>query len=144
MRDGAGLLAYPAAARALAVLYWGSEPAGAAEADARQSWRRAAQSLARLADVLGDRGARRQLADEVARTIAQFVERAALPGLAAGDAGLAAAYPVRELAWADPRFVISGAAVAIVAALHDELDARSARVAFDDDLAALAAAPGAA
>ncbi|HEX4420509.1 MAG TPA: DNA repair ATPase [Kofleriaceae bacterium] len=144
MREGAGLLAYPAAARALAVLYWGSEPADAAEAEARKRWQRAARSLARLADVLGDRGARRQLADDVARVIARFVERAALPGLAAGDAGLAAAYLVHELAVADPRFVISGAAVAIVAALHDELDARSARVAFEDDLAALAAAPGAA
>jgi len=164
MREGAGLLAYPAAARALAVLYWGSAPAappgapgvpvssmvgaasvpGAAEGEARARWQRTAQSLARLADVLGDRGGRRQLAAEIARAIAQFAEREAVSGLDAGTAGTAAAYLVHELAAPDPRFVVSGAAVAIVAVLHDELAARAARLAFDDDLAALALAPGAA
>ena len=74
MRDGAGLLAYPAAPRALAVMYWAS--AGRrVRCEARKRWHRAAQSLARLADVLGDRGARKQLADEIARAIAAFVAR---------------------------------------------------------------------
>ena len=144
MRDSAGLLAYPEAARALAVMYWGTEPGDASDADARKRWHRAAQSLARLADVLGDRGARRQLSVEIAREIARFAERESLPGLLAGDASLAAAYLVHELAAADPRFVVSGAADAIVAVLHDELAARAARLAFDDDLAALAGSPGAA
>ena len=149
MRDGAGLLAYPAAARALAVAYWGSEPGGEpGDAAARPRWHRAAQSLARLADVLGDAGdGHRQLAGELARALVRFLERepaAAEAGLAAGDAALAAAYLVRELAGSAPRFVASGAAVAIVDALHAELDARTARVSFDDDLHALAAAPGAA
>ncbi|HEY0191188.1 MAG TPA: DNA repair ATPase [Kofleriaceae bacterium] len=138
MRDGAGLLAYPEAARALAVMYWGSEPG--AEADARKRWHRAAQSLARLADVLGDRGARGQLAGELAGAIAAFAGRTGV--LAPADAGLAAVYLVRELAVAEPRFVISGAATALVDALHGELDARAARQALDDDLAALAAMPG--
>jgi len=52
--------------------------------------------------VLGDRGARRQLAGEIARAIAEFVEYEALPGLAASDAELAAAYLVHELAAPDP------------------------------------------
>lgn len=146
MRDGAGLLAFPAAARALAVAYWAS-PASDEEARLRARWSRAAQSLARLADVLGERGARGQLAAEVAQALARFVERdpaLATAGLAAGDAGLAAAYLVRELAAPHPRFVLSGAAVALRDALHAELEARSARGAFDDDLHALAAAPGAA
>ena len=142
MREGAGLLAYPAAARALAVVFWGAPAAG--EPELRARWQRTAQSLARLADVLGDRGARRQLASEIARAIAGFVEREALPGLTAGDAELAAAYLVHELAAAEPRFVVSGAAAAIVAALHGELAARAGRVAFDDDLAALAGGSGAA
>jgi ATPase involved in DNA repair/ATPase family associated with various cellular activities (AAA) len=172
MRDSAGLLAYPAAARALAVMFWGAgapvaaaspgqalptvpsslagvsvaalAPGGAmsGDAEARLRWQRSAQSLARLADVLGDRGARRALAHEIAPAIVRFVEREALSGLSAGDAELAATYLVHELAAAAPRFVVSGAAVAIVEALHDELAARAARVAFDDDLRALAGDPG--
>jgi len=171
MRESVGLLAYPAAARALAVMFWGAAPSvlsvpsvpsvpsgaagtggsppgapasSAADGEARARWQRTAQSLARLADVLGDRGARSQLSAEIARAIAQFAEREALPGLTVGDASLAAAYLVHELAAPEPRFVVSGAAVAIVAALHDELAARAARVAFDDDLEVLARAPGAA
>lgn len=141
MRAGAGLLAYPAGARALASVFWAA--AGAAPAEVRGRWQRTARSLARLADVLGDRGARRPLASEIARAIAGFVEREAIPGLVAGDAELAAAYLVHELAAPEPRFVVSGAAAALAAALHDELAARGGRVAFDDDLAALAGAPGA-
>ena len=47
---GAGLLAYPVAARALAVMFWGSD---ASEPEARVRWQRAAQSHARLADDAG-------------------------------------------------------------------------------------------
>ncbi|HMG55804.1 MAG TPA: DNA repair ATPase, partial [Kofleriaceae bacterium] len=140
MRESAGLLAYPTAARALAAVFW----AAAGEGEPRARWHRTALSLARLADVLGDRGARHQLAGEIAGAIARFAEREGLAELAAGDSGLAAAYLVHELAAAEPRFVVSGAAAALAAALHDELAARAARVAFDDDLAALAGAPGAA
>jgi hypothetical protein len=146
MREGAGLLAFPAGARALALVYWGSE-ASPDEVAARTRWSRAAQSLARLADVLGDRGARAQLATDLARSVAAFVARdpsLAAGGISAADAGLAAAYLVRELASASPRFVVSGAAIAIRDALYSELDARSGRIGFDEDLRALAAAPGAA
>jgi hypothetical protein len=149
MRESAGLLAYPAAARALAVTFWASEPAPGARDDAaaRARWHLAAQSLARLAEALGDRGARDRLAGELAAALAAFVEREpalAAAGLAAVDARLAAAYLVRELAAPRPRFVASGAAVALVESLHAELDARAARVAFEDDLRQLQAAPGAA
>jgi len=143
MRAGAGLLSYPAAARALAVMFWG---AGAGDGEARVRWQRTAQSLARLADALGDRGARRQLSSEIAGAIARFAEREALAELAPGDAALAAlaaAYLVHELGAPAPRFVISGTAVALIDALHAELAARGARAAFDDDLRALAGAPGA-
>ncbi|MBA2541231.1 MAG: DNA repair ATPase, partial [Deltaproteobacteria bacterium] len=97
MREGAGLLAYPAAARALAVLYWGHEVTQGMRDDAaaRIRWHRSAQSLARLADVLGDRGARNQLATEIAAAIVRFVEREpqlVSSGLAIADADLAAQY----------------------------------------------------
>ena len=136
MRDGAGLLAYPAIPRALAVLYWAAEVPG--EAEARKRWHRAAQSLGRLANVLGDRGARKQLATEITPAIAAFAAREKL----AGDPAIAAAYLVHELATPEPRFVVSGPAVALVEALRDELAARNARSSFDEDLDALAATPG--
>ncbi|MDQ3368096.1 MAG: DNA repair ATPase, partial [Myxococcota bacterium] len=78
MRDGAGLLSYPAGARALALVFWG---AANAAAEVRGRWQRSAQSLARLAEVLGDRGARTHLAHEIAGSIRAFVERE--PGLVA-------------------------------------------------------------
>ena len=142
MREGAGLLAHPVAARALGVLYWA---AASADPGLRDRWQRAARSLARLADVLGDRGGRGVLADDIARGIAKFVEREELAGtFAAGDVTRAATYLVHELAAAAPRFVTSGGAAAIVDALYGELAGRGARVAFDEDLAALAGAPAAA
>ena len=149
MREGAGLLAYPGPARALAVMYWGNQVTQGMrdDATARTRWHRSAQSLARLADVLGDRGARNQLASEIAVAVARFVEREpglVASGIAAVDAELAAQYIVRELSVSSPRFVVSGAAMAIVEALHDELAARAARTGFDDDIRLLGETPGAA
>ncbi|MBA3396397.1 MAG: DNA repair ATPase [Deltaproteobacteria bacterium] len=144
MREGAGLLAFPASARALAIVFWGSANE---DATTRSRWHRSAQSLARLADVLGDRGARTHLAADIGGAIRRFVERdpaLMAAGLALADADLAATYLVRELAISDPRFIVSGAAIAIADALHLELDARAARLAFDDDTRAFAGAPGAA
>ena len=147
MRDGAGLLAYPAPARSLAVLYWANEDGVRDDSAIRARWHRSAQSLARLADVLGDRGARGPLAVEIARAIERFVEREpglVSSGVSVADAELAAAYIVRELAAGSPRFVVSGAAIAIVELLHAELAARAARIAFDDDIRLLQAAPSSA
>ena len=136
MQAGAGLLAFPGGARALAVLYWAST----ADAEQRPRWQRTAQSFARLADVLGDRGARTQLAGEIGKAIARFAAANDLPD----DAMLAARYLVLELAQASPRFVASGAASALVDALYAELAARASRPAFDEDIAALASVPAAA
>src|SRR6185437_8061292 len=86
MREGAGLLAYPAAARALAAMYWAADPD---DPGARARWHRAAQSLARLASSLGDRGARTELSREVEHALGSFVERDAMP-FAAADVPLAA------------------------------------------------------
>jgi len=146
MRDGAGLLAYPPAARALAAMYWGSEPR-ADEAETRARWHRAAQSLGTLAASLGDRDGRAQLASEITGTLRAFVERdpgLVAAGLSATDAELAAAYLVRELAAPSPRLVASGAAMMLVDALGAELDALGTRGAFDNDLRHLRAVSGAA
>ncbi|MEJ7598350.1 MAG: DNA repair ATPase [Kofleriaceae bacterium] len=149
MRDGAGLLAYPAAARALAVMYWATDAAMGARDDAatRARWHRAAQSFARLADVLGDRGARTKLAAEIATSISRFLDQdpaLVTAGLAPADAQLAAVYLVRELAAPTPSFVASGAAIQIRDALVSELEARAARIGFEDDIQALQSVPGAA
>ncbi len=143
MREGAGRLGHAAGARALAVMGW----VGLADAATKARWHRTAQSLARLAGTLGDRGGRAQLAGELATVLTRFVEHdpaLAQAGLSAGDAALAATYLVRELAAAQPRFVVSGAAVAIRDALHAELDSHGARLGFADDIGALGAGTGAA
>ncbi len=143
MREGAGRLGHATGARALAVMGW----VGLTDAATKARWHRTAQSLARLAGTLGDRGGRNQLAGEIATALARFVEHdpaLGAAGLTVGDAGLAAAYLVRELAVAQPRFVVSGAAVAIQDALHAELDSHGARLGFLDDIAALGAGSGAA
>jgi DNA repair ATPase/ATPase family protein associated with various cellular activities (AAA) len=135
MRDGAGLLAYPVPARALAVMYWANDsvPGTRDDAAVRARWHRAAQSFARLADALGERGARLELAGEIAVALARFAERE-LPALKE-HAALAAQYLVHELAVPAPSFVLSGAAAEIAQALEGRLD---------DDVRALAGAPGAA
>jgi ATPase involved in DNA repair/ATPase family associated with various cellular activities (AAA) len=173
LRGGAGLLAYPSAARTLAVLFWGAGSPAApapgaaalpvsvpgltlaaltgAEAVLRARWHRSAQSLARLAGVFGDRGGRRQLTDEIARELAAFVERERLAdpvlGLGAGSAAeltAAAAYLVHELGSTDPHFAVSGEASQLAEHLRAELEGCGMRMSFDDDVRALAAAPGAA
>ena len=141
MRESAGLLAFSTGARSLARVFWGTPH------PAQARWHRAAQSHARLVEVLGDRGGRDVLAREIASEMRALLERdpALLAGgLAATDAELAAAYLVRELATATPAFVASSQALAILAALEAELVARGSRAAFDEDLRALAAHPGAA
>ncbi len=140
MRETAGLLSFSASARSLARVFWGTPH------DAQTRWHRAAQSHARLVEVLGDRGGRSQLAKEIAAEMRALLARdpsLVVAGLDAADAELAASYLVRELSHASPSFVASGQALAIVEALESELDARNARAAFEEDLRALAAAPGA-
>jgi hypothetical protein len=151
MRDGAGLLAYPAPARALALVFWG---VSSYVSEARPRWHRTAQSLARLSDVLGGgrpSGARssprQHLAHEIAAVMRTFVDREPAllsAGIAITDIDLAASYLVHELAAAQPRFVASGAARAIIDALYGELEARQARTQFDEDIRALQVSPGAA
>ena len=143
MREGAGRLGHGPAARALAVLGW----VALIDAPTRSRWHRTAQSLARLAGTLGDRGGRVQLAAEIAAALTRALGHdpaLAAAGVTAADAGPAATYLVRELAAAQPRFVVSGAAVAIKDALYSELDAHGARLGFEDDVVALGVGTGAA
>ena len=152
MRDGAGMLAHPAGARALAVMFWASAAGGGPDgrdgretATTRERWHRSAQSLARLAEVLGDHGGRAALATELTAAITRALvadPSLVAAGLGPSDAGGAALYLVHELAQAQPKFVTSGVADRLVTALRDELHTRYAT--FDEDVRALQAAPGAA
>ncbi|MGW1932573.1 DNA repair ATPase [Streptomyces sp. NPDC001919] len=91
LRDGAGLLGHPGAARAAAQDFW----AHATTPETRDQWTRRAVSLTRARDLFGTEtaldGLRRELAEET------------------GDAA-AAAYLVAELAAAPQGFALSGAA----------------------------------
>lgn len=154
LRNDAGLLAAPAPARALAVLFWHAGASGAAplaapsaEAQARARWHRAAQSHARLRGVFGDRGSRQQLVDELARELARFAEREGLEWAGtprAAAAASAAQYLAAELGAAEPRFVLSAAAAALADGLAAELVVSGTRAVFEEDLRALAGAPAAA
>ncbi len=123
----------------------GGQPDSAAAQRIR--WHRAAQSLARLAGVFGERGGRRQLTDEISRELSAFVARERLTEVGLGHAdelAAAAAYLVAELGIADPHFTVSGEAAQLAELLRTELDGSGLRTSFDEDVRALAAAPAAA
>ncbi|MGJ7419322.1 DNA repair ATPase [Streptomyces cinereoruber] len=115
LRAKAGLLRYPAAARAAAQLFW----AHATDEDAREQWTRRAVSLTRARDLFGAASAVDGLRDELAGEI--------------GDA-TAAAYLVEELAAAPQGFAVSDAARTLLEKFRRAVGGS----AYDDALAGLA------
>ncbi|MFC8898230.1 DNA repair ATPase [Streptomyces cinereoruber] len=114
LREKAGLLRYPAAARAAAQLFW----AHTADEDARDQWTRRAVSLTRARDLFGAASAVDGLRAELAAEI--------------GDP-VAAAYLVEELAAAPSGFAVSDAARTLLAAFRRAVGGS----AYDDALAGL-------
>ncbi|MFE5729520.1 DNA repair ATPase [Streptomyces sp. NPDC056528] len=114
LREKAGLLRYPAAARAAAQFFW----AHTATDDARDRWTRCAVSLTRARDLFGAASAVDGLRDELAGEI--------------GDA-TAAAYLVEELAAAPSGFAVSAAARTLLAAFRRAVGGS----AYDDALTGL-------
>ncbi|MER7515509.1 DNA repair ATPase [Streptomyces sp. NPDC126499] len=114
LREGAGLLRHPAAARAAAQLFW----AYGTTDDARAAWSRRAVSLTRARELFGAAPAldalRRELAEEI------------------GDPS-AAAYLVEELATEPAGFAVSAEARTLLEKFRRAVGTR----AYDDDLAAL-------
>lgn len=114
LHESAGLLRYPAAARAAAQAFW----AHSTTADARDQWTHRAISLTQARDLFGTAsavdGLRRELAEEI------------------GDA-TAAAYLVDELASGPPGFAVSDAARTLL----DKFRRTIGTAAYDDALAAL-------
>ena len=121
LRAGAGLLRYPADARALAQLFW----AHGTTKEARAVWSTRAGSLARAREAFGPVPAIDALCAELAEAIAEFP--------VAGDAALAAEYLFEELGSTPHGFVTSAAA--------RKLADFPARRQLSDDLRALADLP---
>ncbi|MFB7026193.1 MULTISPECIES: DNA repair ATPase [unclassified Streptomyces] len=114
LREGAGPLRYPAAARSAAQLFW----AHAAD-DAREQWTRRAVSLTRARDLFGAASAVDGLREELAGEI--------------GDP-TAAEYLVEELAAGPSGFAVSDAARTLL----DKFRRAVGSSAYDDALAGLA------
>ncbi|MBL8950952.1 MAG: DNA repair ATPase, partial [Myxococcaceae bacterium] len=126
LKASAGLLRYPARARALATLFW----AEWGDAHARDVAHRRAMSLGRLQAAWKGTTEAQALIDELA------AEMKAGP-----DSRLAAEYLAHELAEAHPRFVVSGDAVALRDQLRAWLETQGSRADFEADFRALSSHP---
>ncbi|MBF8185816.1 DNA repair ATPase [Nonomuraea sp. K274] len=126
LREGAGLLRYPAEVRAAAQLFW----AFGIDEVSRKTFTTRAVSLVRARTVFGDAPALGELAAELGESIAEFAA-----GLRAGapDAGLAGEYLVEELGGSPAGFVTSKAARDLLDAFRHELGPAKVRE-FEEDL----------
>ena len=124
LRAGAGLLRYPAQARALAQFFW----AHGTTDEARKVWSTRAGSLARAREAFGAVPAIESLCAELAAAIEEFP-------LATGDSALAAEYLFEELGSTPLGFVTSAGARTLVDKFRRALGGRRE---FDDDLRVLA------
>ncbi|WP_278313669.1 DNA repair ATPase [Lolliginicoccus levis] len=143
LHAGAGLLRYPAAARAAAHLFWAhlGDVRDDAQA-AQQAWTVRAASLARARAAFGSTPALASLTDELATAIAGFHTTLGLPLGEGNDpqlATLAGEYLMEELAHGKPRFVSSAGARALLDRFHRALGGAVAksRQDYDTDLRAL-------
>lgn len=118
LHASAGLLRYPAPARAAAQLFW----AYGTTQEARAAWTLRARSMARARETFGLATAIGELQRELASLMGEF-----------GGDGVPAAYLFEELAREETAFVVGPA----VRALLDKCREPGVRAGFRDDLAAL-------
>ncbi|MFC5823105.1 DNA repair ATPase [Nonomuraea insulae] len=128
LREGAGLLRYPAAVRAAAQLFW----AFGVEEVSRKTLTTRAVSLVRARTVFGLTPALGSLADELGALIAQFGAELSLDT----TWSLAGEYLVEELGTAPAGFVTGKAARDVLDGFRNALGSTKMR-AFEDDLKAL-------
>ncbi|MFO0615120.1 MAG: DNA repair ATPase [Polyangiaceae bacterium] len=131
MRATAGLLRYPADARAIASLAW----ATFGEAD-RLIVQRSARSFFKIAERLGSSAAQASLADELVPRL-EAVAKEHRVTIEPALYGVAARYMVEELGRDRPRFVVSQSATTLQSSLQQELDRANLRRDFDEDLRTL-------
>ncbi|AQZ67943.1 unnamed protein product [[Actinomadura] parvosata subsp. kistnae] len=127
LREGAGLLRYPAATRAAAQLYW----AFGTDEVSRKTLAARAASLVRARTIFGITPALGDLADELDRAIAAF-----LPDLGLPPVGLAGEYLVEELGGTPAGFVTAKAALDLLDGFRHALGPVRLRE-FEADLKAL-------
>ncbi|MEV0827831.1 DNA repair ATPase [Nonomuraea rubra] len=127
LREGAGLLRYPAATRAAAQLFW----AFGTDEVSRKTLAARAASLVRARTIFGITPALGSLADELDRSIAAF-----LPGLGLPAVDLAGEYLVEELGTTPTGFVTAKAALDLLDGFRHALGPVKLRE-FEDDLKAL-------
>ncbi|MFB4276361.1 DNA repair ATPase [Nonomuraea sp. MTCD27] len=127
LREGAGLLRYPAEVRASAQLYW----AFGVEEVSRKTFVTRAVSLVRARTVFGITPALGSLADELETSIARF-----LAGLGLPPVSLAGEYLVEELAATPAGFVTAKAARDLLDGFRHALGPAKVRE-FEEDLSAL-------
>ncbi|MCB9703430.1 MAG: DNA repair ATPase [Myxococcales bacterium] len=132
LRSTGGLLRFVPRARSLACLFW----AFCDEREARATWQRRAQSLARVRELFGQGAGLAALAGELAAAIGTFLEGQGIP-TSEGDRVQAGAYLVEELSAERPRFATAAGAEALRDALWRALDAAGKRRLLEDDLRAL-------
>jgi hypothetical protein len=135
LHQSAGLLRFAPSARALACLFWAF-----ADAPARGTWHRRAQSLARLRGSFAVADVGEALASDLGEAIALFVAACDVP-LSPALAPAAGRYLVEELAAERPHFVASSDAIALKDGLLRRLDALGTRRALEDDLSVLEGLP---
>jgi hypothetical protein len=133
LRAGAGLLRFGPEPRALAALFWAFFP----DEDRRSSWALRAASLSRLRQVFGPTPAAAELAGELAREIAQYLEGQGVPVPAEPEVREAAGSYLLEEISRQPVEMVTGAEAA---KLRDTFLARlekNGSDAFAEDLRGL-------
>ncbi|GAA3119772.1 DNA repair ATPase [Nonomuraea salmonea] len=132
LREGAGLLRYPAEVRAAAQLFW----AFGTDEVSRKTLATRAVSLVRARELFGSAPAVTELAEELGTAIARFSSETSGSPDQGGVAGLAGEYLVEELGGTPAGFVTGKAARDLLDGFRHELGPAKNRE-FEDDLKAL-------
>ncbi|GEN10490.1 ATPase family associated with various cellular activities (AAA) [Myxococcus fulvus] len=132
LHQGAGLLRFAPAPRALAALYWAFDT----EEAARALLHRRARSLARLRQTFSAAGGLHELGMALGEAVGAFLKAQGLSHSPA-EARLAGGYLVEELAVERPRFTTSGEALVLRDAFLAQLERQGTRTAFEEDLRGL-------
>ncbi|MEV4802639.1 DNA repair ATPase [Nonomuraea sp. NPDC049421] len=132
LREGAGLLRYPAEVRAAAQLFW----AFGTDDVSRKTLTTRAVSLVRARELFGTAPALAELAEELGTAIARFTSETSGSPDQEGIARLAGEYLVEELGGTPAGFVTGKAARDLLDGFRHELGPAKSRE-FEDDLKAL-------
>jgi len=118
LRASIGLLAYPAAERRLAVLFFNTELTG----EARDDLINRCHNLYLMEQTFGGSELRQQLSSELVIILNRYLESQSWLSC---DTALSAAYILEELAKAEEKFVIKSASVELVSQLQSQLKHKS-------------------